>query len=124
MTLQSEKQREAQIQDDIRKELGNPSKYPGLAVFRNNTGVLMDQNGRRVAFGLCKGSSDLIGWYRGRFIAIEVKTPEGSETEEQRLFGAGVERDGGAYCVARSVEDAVRFIERLRREAEQQRRSA
>ena len=104
--------------DAIRKELGDRRRYADVAIFRNNVGIPMDQNGRRVAFGLCKGSSDLIGLCRGRFIAIEVKAEDGRETEEQKLFGAGVERLGGAYCVARSVADAVAFIERVRGESE------
>ena len=110
------KQSEGAIMDAIRKELGNVRKYGDVALFRNNTGVLMDENGRRVAYGLCKGSSDLIGLCRGRFIAIEVKAEDGRETEEQRLFGVGIERLGGAYCVARSVADAVAFVERVRAE--------
>lgn len=122
--MQVVNQLEGAIMDAIRKELGDKRRYPDLALFRNNTGVLMDENGRRVAFGLCKGSSDLIGILEGRFIAIEVKTPDGRETEEQKLFGAGIEQLGGAYCVARSVADAVVFIERLRREHEQSGRKA
>jgi hypothetical protein len=32
-----------------------------VRLWRNNTGVLVDQQGRLVRFGLCRGSSDLIG---------------------------------------------------------------
>ena len=45
----------------------------GARVFRNNTGILQDRNGTPVKFGLCVGSSDIIGIYKGRFLAVECK---------------------------------------------------
>jgi len=45
----------------------------GARVFRNNTGVLWNKAGQPVKFGLCVGSSDIIGIYKGRMIAVEVK---------------------------------------------------
>jgi hypothetical protein len=68
---------------------------------------------------LAKGSSDLIGIFTrsdglGLFIAAEVKSDRGVESEEQQRFGALVGRRGGAYAVLRSVEDARRWIEQLR----------
>ena len=42
----------------------------GAIVWRNNTGKLPDAYGRWVEFGLCKGSSDIIGIYKGRMLAI------------------------------------------------------
>lgn len=45
----------------------------GARVFRNNTGLLYDKQGRPVKFGLCVGSSDIIGIYNGRFLAVECK---------------------------------------------------
>ena len=49
---------EAYVQNKIRLAVGSGD----VRLFRNNTGALMDQNGRLVKFGLCKGSSDLIGF--------------------------------------------------------------
>lgn len=109
---------EMQIQDAVRLELGNVKKYPELTIWRNNVGVLQDANGRHVRYGLAPGSSDLIGIFAGRFIAAEIKTPTGKESEEQRRFGALVEKKGGAYAVLRSVEDAQEWIELLRHERE------
>lgn len=39
-------------------QIGNPRGR----LFRNNTGAWKDPSGRIVKYGLCKGSSDLIGW--------------------------------------------------------------
>ena len=87
-------------------------------LFRNNTGVLRDQHGRPVSFGLCKGSADLIGWTTRTitadmvgqqvavFTSIEVKTATGRLTPEQKQWLAAVETAGGIAGVARSVADA------------------
>ena len=89
-----------------------------VRLFRNNTGVLRDQHGRPVSFGLCKGSADLIGWTTrtitpdmvgqqvAGFTSIEVKTASGRLTPEQRQWLAAVETAGGIAGVARSVADA------------------
>lgn len=75
------------------------------------------RNARPITMGLHKGSSDLIG-YRSieitedmvdttiaQFVAIEVKTPRGRTTPEQRNFIDVVNAAGGFAIVARSEED-------------------
>lgn len=91
----------------------------GCRLFRNNTGAIKDADGRLVRFGLCKGSSDLIGFRPtvitpdmvGKtvavFTAIEVKTPTGKPTPEQLHFINRVKELGGIAGIARSVEDAL-----------------
>jgi hypothetical protein len=93
-----------------------------VRLFRNNTGVLRDANGRPVSFGLCKGSGDLIGWTTRTitadmvgqqvavFTSIEVKTSTGRLTPEQRQWLAAVETAGGIAGVARSVADAEALL--------------
>lgn len=89
----------------------------GCRLFRNNTGAIKDANGRLIRFGLCKGSSDLIGFKPvkitpemvGRtvavFVAVEVKTPSGKSTPEQVHFIDKVKENGGMAGIARSVQD-------------------
>lgn len=104
----------------------------GATVFRNNVGngvlgrVAKQEgaqfhiiNGRRVQFGLCPGSSDLIGWRTitvtpemvgkrlALFLALEVKTPTGAATMEQINFIAAVRKSGGLAGIVRSVDDAI-----------------
>jgi len=91
----------------------------GRRLWRNNTGAIKDETGRLVRFGLCKGSSDIIGITPititsdmigkriGVFTAIEVKTPKGKPTDEQINFIDRVRDLGGFAGVARSVEDAL-----------------
>lgn len=94
----------------------------GLRMLRNNVGMLEDRTGQKVRYGLCVGSSDLIGWYPltitpemvGKkiaiFSAVEVKTPTGRLTKEQADFLEAVKSAGGIAFVARSAEEAERFI--------------
>jgi hypothetical protein len=93
-----------------------------VRLHRNNTGTLRDANGRPVQFGLAKGSADLIGWTTRTitpdmvgqrvavFTSIEVKTPTGRVSPEQRQWLEAVQAAGGIAGVARSVEDALRIV--------------
>lgn len=87
-------------------------------MWRNNTGKLEDKNGRWVSFGLCEGSSDLIGIkvvtitpdlvgkQIAQFVAIECKSKRGRLSAEQANFLAAVRAAGGIAIEARSVQDA------------------
>lgn len=80
----------------------------GCTVWRQNTGVLKDANGRPIKFGLCKGSSDIIGICPdGRFLAVEVKTRTGRASPAQLAFIEVVRLRGGRAGVARSGPEAV-----------------
>ena len=80
----------------------------GCLAWRNNTGALPDRQGRIVRYGLCNGSSDIVGLAPdGIFFAVEVKTATGKPTPEQLTFIAAIRRQGGRAGVARSPEEAV-----------------
>jgi len=122
---------EKEIQNQILKTLG---KMQHVRMFRNNVGnawmgkeerlgtsaIILDRP-RRVQFGLCKGSSDLIGWQEviiteemvgtkfAAFTAIEVKG-QGSTTIEQQRFVEAVNNAGGLAGIVRSIEDAKKLI--------------
>lgn len=110
---------EQRIQQEIRLTLGSGP----VRLWRNNTGTLPDRQGRPVRFGLCKGSSDLIGLrsitigpeHVGQtlavFAAVEVKTQAGRITPDQQAFIDAVAGMGGLAGVARSVEDAAQILQ-------------
>ena len=78
----------------------------GIISWRNNTGALKDREGRLVKYGLCPGSSDIIGIMPdGRFLAIEVKRPGKNPTPAQANFIEIVRKYGGIAGVVRSVEE-------------------
>lgn len=102
----------ANLETVIQGRIMEALSVAGCLVWRNNTGALPDgRTGRLVKYGLCKGSSDIIGIAPGgRFLAVEVKTPTGRATKEQELFLAAVRRRGGIGFVARSADEAVALL--------------
>lgn len=109
---------EHEIQQRIRLTCGRGR----VRLWRNNTGALVDQQGRFVRFGLCKGSSDLIGLRSleitpelvgqriAQFVAFEVKTAQGVISAEQRAFLRLVQGLGGVAEVCRSMEEAEQLL--------------
>lgn len=81
----------------------------GCVVWRQNTGAFREpKTGRLIRYGLCVGSSDIIGITKdGRFLAVEVKTATGAVRKGQPEFIAAVRRAGGYAGIARGVEDAL-----------------
>ena len=110
---------EHEIQQRIRLACG----HGPVRLWRNNSGALVDQQGRLVRFGLCKGSSDLIGLRTleitpdlvgerlAQFVALEIKGARGVVSPEQRAFLALVEQLGGLAAVCRSVEAAEQTLQ-------------
>tara|TARA_R110000772_G_scaffold2734_4_gene9831 strand:- start:3720 stop:3962 length:243 start_codon:yes stop_codon:yes gene_type:complete len=71
---------------------------------------LPDKNGRPIKFGLCVGSSDIIGIAPdGVFIAVECKTRMGQPTDAQVNFIKAVIAKGGRAGIARNSDDAVQI---------------
>jgi len=110
--------KETDIQNAIRLALSEED----ILNFRNNTGVLKDITGRPVKYGLCKGSSDIIGirktkitsemvgQFVGIFVAIEVKAPGKVATPEQLNFLEQIRGHGGIAGVATSVDDLKKIF--------------
>ena len=110
---------ERKIQSDIQLAAcagGGPAR-----LWRNNTGALKDQRGQLVRYGLCPGSSDLIGFRTvvitpdmvgqriAIFTAVEVKD-RGKPTDQQQAFINLVQQAGGLAGVARSVPEALSIL--------------
>jgi hypothetical protein len=86
--------------------------WMGKQIHREGDQVTLT-NARMMTFGLCVGSSDIIGLTpSGTFLAIEVKTPKGCATKDQLRFIDAVNSSGGIAGVARSVEDALELVRR------------
>lgn len=117
---------------DITNPLLKAASKVGARLFRQNVGrgwvgrlvsqkdgTVVLANARVLHAGLCKGSSDVIGWMPvvitpdmvGRriavFTALEVKTPGVPTTDEQANFVRAVRESGGYAAVVRNVEDGV-----------------
>lgn len=91
-------------------------------LFRNNVGAYQTDEGRWIFYGLCKGSSDYIGWTEhvirpedvGRKVAIftaaETKAKYGVKRKEQETFILAVERAGGIGGFVRDELEARSLV--------------
>lgn len=94
----------------------------GMILFKNEVGFAITKDGRPIHFGLCKGSSDLIGWKSIKitedmvgknlavFCAVEVKKDKYGHyraTKEQKRFIEAVLNAGGFGVVADCREDLI-----------------
>lgn len=88
----------------------------GWLCWRNQVGLFKTMDGRTVNIGV-KGSSDLmaikptvitpnmVGQTLPIFVAVEVKTATGRQSEPQKKWQAAVEKLGVEYILARSESD-------------------
>ena len=95
--------READLQAAILHEFGS---RPDIRLWRANVLVARTKDGRVVKAGV-KGQADLSGLWLpdGQRIEIEVKSPSGRQSQEQKRWQAMILRFGGIYVTARSLED-------------------
>lgn len=71
----------------------------------------INQAGKMPGRKLAKvGITDILGIYKGKFLAIEVKSAKGSTTLDQIIFMREVRAAGGIAFVARSVLDVEREL--------------
>lgn len=105
---------EKQIQNEILRTFG---ARPDMRLWRANVGVARlggprRSGGRVVRFGLA-GQADLTGILpNGLRLEIEVKSIGGRQSPEQCRYQAMIQRFGGVYVLARSVEDVWAAIGR------------
>ena len=97
----------------------------GMRLFRNNVGRAQLADGRYLQYGLCVGSSDVIGWtpvvigpeHIGRtlalFTAFECKIGRNVTTVEQGAFLNVVRTSGGIAAVVRRLADADAAVRSL-----------
>lgn len=72
--------------------------------------------------GSLHGISDIIGIYKSRYLAIEVKIEKGELTEKQAEFLERVRREGGIAIVAHSVNEIINTLSMYQCELEKMRR--
>jgi hypothetical protein len=127
--------RESSVQQRIRLD----AAYGGIELWRNNVGVLLNDRGQPVRFGLGNDSAglnarikssdligvtpvfvtpELVGRVLGVFTAIECKeegwrmTPSDERAIAQAAFHDIVKRAGGFAGFAQSVEDFRKIVRR------------
>lgn len=117
--------KESSVQQSIRLALGSDRD---VVLWRNSVGVASEWdertgNVRRAAYGLAKGSGDLIGIVRvgklGRFLSLEIKSPTGAVRPEQITWANLVRSFGGFAAIVRSPEEALAAVARAKSGADQ-----
>lgn len=107
MNKQTEKRIETLILDFL-------NFLPGCFAWKNNNVGIYDQAKGKYRKPKGKhhynGIPDILGIYKGRMLAIEVKTKSGKTSDEQSKFLHRIIREGGIAGVARSVDDAREII--------------
>ena len=98
---------EHRIQNEIRLALADT-----CVMFRINVGKGYTPDGRYFDTGVPKGFSDLFGVCKGdgRAVFIEVKTPRGRPTDQQKNFLETMRKNGAIAGVCRSPEEAVQLV--------------
>jgi hypothetical protein len=84
---------EAEIKAGIRERIGSSTLgqvHAPCVIWQQATGHGKTDTGSEISFGLCRGSSDLIGirCSDGKFVAIEVKTIKGFHAHNLALARA------------------------------------
>ena len=104
---------ESELQHKILLALG---LRDDLIVWRSNAGVAFRPDGSAVQFGKV-GQADITGIIKGgRRLEIEVKRPAwsaqrpGRQSAVQRIFQRNIEKMGGLYILAYSVEDVINAL--------------
>ena len=98
---------EHRIQNEIRLALADT-----CVMFRINVGKGYTPDGRYFDTGVPRGFSDLFGVRKadGRAVFIEVKTPRGRPTDQQKNFLETMRKSGAIAGVCRSSEEALQLV--------------
>ena len=100
---------EHSIQNGIRLALADT-----CVIFRGNVGRVKTPDGRYFDTGLPKGFSDLFGFRKSdsKAVFIEVKTPKGTVSKEQKKFIKTMKSYGAIAGVCRNPQEAKILTER------------
>lgn len=123
------------MESKILKDIHKGYSRGRVRLFRNNVGIGLQgsdvswtgtaafvKNAKYIRFGLCVGSSDLIGWQTvtitpdmvgkdiAQFVALEVKDKRGRVTKDQKQWLAIAESMGAKAAVVRSLSDAKEVL--------------
>lgn len=98
---------EHKIQNEIRLALSD-----SCILFRMNVGTGYTQDGRYFNTGVPKGFSDLFGFRKsdGKAVFIEVKTPKGKPSTQQKIFLTAMQNAGAIAGICRSAEEAMKLV--------------
>ena len=65
------------------------------------------------------GDPDMVACYRGRYVAIEAKTPGGRQRYEQKDRQREIEAAGGIYILAYDLDTIANILDTIDKEMEE-----
>lgn len=105
----------APSEHDIQGQILSWLKLKRLFHYRQNSGAhAATYNGKKRFFRYgTPGTPDIVCIIKGQYIGIEVKGKYGQQSQNQVCFQQELERAGGHYILARSLDDAIARINSL-----------
>lgn len=96
-------------ESEVQKAILQYLQVKNIFHYRNNSGAFQAKNGNFVRFGAV-GSPDIICVIKGQYVGIEVKKPKGIQSEYQKIFQENLEKAGGRYILAFSIDDVMKVV--------------
>lgn len=96
---------EKQIQSAILDWL----RWHHVFCWKQNTVGIRKPNGSYIPASTT-GIPDILCIIKGQFVGIEVKSEKGIQTDNQKHFQNEVERAGGIYILAKSIDDVQNVL--------------
>jgi hypothetical protein len=97
-------------ESDVQRSILEYLQIKRVFHFRNNSGAVVSTykgKNRFFHFGAI-GSPDIICVIKGQFVGIEVKRSGGKQNENQINFQKDLEKAGGIYILAYSLDDVIK----------------
>ena len=98
------------LEKDIQKTIIEWLSLKRIFFYRNNSGMVFmaNRDGTKRAMRVgAVGSPDLVCVLGGRYIGIECKKKGGKMSDSQHIFKEKLEKSGGKYILAFSLDDVI-----------------
>jgi len=98
------------LESAIQKQILDYIRRLGFYAWKNNNTGIFDPKRKVFRTVETKGVSDIIAIKNSLVLFIEVKTEKGVQSDSQKEFQAEIEKHGGIYILARSIEDVSEWL--------------
>jgi hypothetical protein len=98
-------------ESEVQRSILDYLKVKRVFHYRNNSGAFVfpetSTHARRFIKAGVAGSPDIVCVIKGQYVGIEVKAPKGKQNPNQIQFQQDLERAGGRYILAYSLDDVI-----------------
>lgn len=99
-----------ELERDIQKSIIDYLRVKKIFHYKNSTIGIYKKSTDSYIPSQSVGSPDIICVIDGKYVGIEVKRPKGIQSESQKEFQKNLERAGGRYILARSIDDVINLL--------------